>query len=257
MAIEGRLQDMSVVDIIQLNCRNREEALVTVRNGDQEGTIYFADGQVIHAVQDEEVGQEAVYRLLKWEEGRFVIEKGVESPKDSINVPWSTLLMQNLHRIDEERGVEAQEAGDDGLLRELADRLDGFVAAAAIDADGEPLSHLVLEEDFDVEKAIRSLSGMVTQVSKTLEAAEAGTFKEAITITSGYRFIIRPIGDQQAYVQIILDSAGNVGAARMYLAAYLPDRGEELLEKGGGHIDDSQAGDVRVEDGPVFEFELE
>lgn len=252
MAIEGNLQDMSMVDIIQLNCRSRESASVTVRDGDHKGVIYFAAGQVTHAIHNGEKGEEAIYQLLKCKKGHFVIEKGVESPERSIDVPWSTLLMRNLHRLDNERDRKNR---DNEPLRELADRLDSVVAASTIDGEGETLSYLMLDGASDVEKTLNSLSAMTLQVARTLDAADAGSLVETITITSKYRFITRPVSDCQAYVQLVLNSDSSIGAARMHLAAYLAVHREELLEK-GGCIDQKQTKKPQAEDVPVFEFEL-
>ncbi len=52
MAIEGDLHDMNLAEIIQLNCRNAEEARVSLSHEGRSGTLYFADGQVVHATHE-------------------------------------------------------------------------------------------------------------------------------------------------------------------------------------------------------------
>jgi predicted regulator of Ras-like GTPase activity (Roadblock/LC7/MglB family) len=234
VAVKGSLRDISLVDIIQLNCRNQEEAAVTLNHDQRQGTIYFAGGEIVHAEHEQDSGNEAIYQLLKWEDGEFVIEKQVASPQHSIQIPWRALLMQSLQRIDEEKGLaqEAAEAGlDRDVLQELADRLDGFVAILVINAEGTVITHLVVDDDFDLQQAVTSLSETVQQAEGSLAAMNAGAFEEKITITTQYHFITRPIGRTDKYVQIILNGDGNIGAARMYLAAYLVTREEELLEQ--------------------------
>jgi hypothetical protein len=229
MAIEGNLQDMSLVDIIQLRCRDSVPSAVWLTKGDKEGAIYFDDGQVLHAVHNGDRGEEAFYQLLKWQDAHFVIEKDVKSGEQSIQTPWRPLLMQSLQRLDKERGREGVDGmAGEGPLRELADRLDQVVAIFALDDEGEATATLVEDEAFAAEAALASLADTIDRVLGTLSAMNAGTFEETITVTSRYRFITRPIGDDRRCVQVILDSEGNIGAARMQLAAYLVTREEDL-----------------------------
>jgi hypothetical protein len=231
MSIEGNLQDMSLVDIIQLRCRDSEPSAVLLTKGDREGAIYFNGGQVLHAVHDGDQGKEAFYQLLSWQDAHFVIEKGLESADQSIHTPWRPLLMQSLQRLDEERANETEEPKDvagEGTLRELADRLDHVVAVLALSDDGASPTTLVEDETFAVEAATASFSDTVERVVGTLSAMNAGAFEETITITSRYRFITRSVDDSQCCVQVVLDSDGNIGAARMHLAAYLATREEGL-----------------------------
>jgi hypothetical protein len=241
MAIEGSLKDMSLVDIVQLNCRSNAEARVALRHGEQSGAIYFTGGQVVHAESGPVQGEEAFYQLMRWrDDGDFVIERDVSSPQQSIGIPWTALLMRTLQRIDEERGVEergggatsSQETGDRQMLEELADRVDGFLAGAVTDAEGAALASLIRDDAFDAERVMTSLTRMVQQVNETLGVMDAGQFEETITITSRYRFITRPADQEssdRSYVQVIIDAGGNIGAARMYLAAYLLTQEEETL----------------------------
>jgi hypothetical protein len=233
MAIEGSLKDMSLVDIVQLNCRSKAEARVALRHGEQSGAIYFTGGQVVHAECGSDRGEEAFYQLMQWRNGEFVIERDVPSPRHTIKIPWTGLLMQTLQRIDEERGVSAtapEETGDRQMLEELADRIDGFLAGAVTDTEGTALASLVRDDALDADGVMASLTRKVQQVNETLGVMDAGQFEETITITSRYRFITRP-ADQApsspSYVQVIIDAEGNIGAARMYLAAYLLTQEEE------------------------------
>lgn len=234
MAIEGSLRDMSLVDIIQLNCRSGEETRLSLSSGSRTGALYFAGGQIVHIESDDEQGEEALYRLLKWRDGRFVIERGIASPRQTIEVPWTALLMRSMKRLDEEQDAagEIDEHTLREILQELADRVDGFVAARIADGKGQGLIHLVTEEDLDVERTMASLAHIVQQVEDALAVMDAGDLQESITLTARYRFITRPIGNSPYYAQVILGSGGNIGAARMYLVAYLATR-EDLVSPEG------------------------
>jgi hypothetical protein len=168
---------------------------------------------------------------LKWEDADFVIEKGVESPDRSIHINWKPLLMQCLQRIDEDRHNDQE--SDEGrtnedTLRELADRLDNVVAIFALDGGDTVLASLLEDELLDTEIAVTALSGMTVRIQDALSASRAGAFEENIIMTSQYRFITRPIDDGQCCVHLVLNGNGNIGAARMHLAAYLALQGKKL-----------------------------
>lgn len=112
------------------------------------------------------------------------------------------------------------------VLQELADSIDDFVAASVVGQDGMSVANLVVERGFNEERAAASLSQLVKQSRDSSEAMDAGAFEESITTSERYMFITRPIGNDTFFVQIVLKSEGNVGAARMYLQEFE----EELLE---------------------------
>lgn len=78
MALEGSLRDMSLVDLIRfLRMRSRSGVLVLTA-GAQRGTIYVSVGHIIDAAlahgPERQAGasaEEAVLRMLQWEEGSF------------------------------------------------------------------------------------------------------------------------------------------------------------------------------------------
>ncbi len=229
MSVQGDLKDLELLEIIQLNCRSKQNARVTVENGQRDGTLYFAGGNVIHATYENLSGEEAVYQLLGWQEGHFIIDRGVNSPQKTIQIPWSALLLQAMKYLDEKRSQAEQEkrraddAKADTLLEELADRLIGVIAIQVADAQGS-VADLIVDDTFEKDKTT-ALAHIVEQAGKTLEMIEAGSFVETITTTEKYRFIIRPIDQSHYYIRIILQSDGSVGAARMYLA----DMEDDLL----------------------------
>jgi predicted regulator of Ras-like GTPase activity (Roadblock/LC7/MglB family) len=106
------------------------------------------------------------------------------------------------------------------VLQELADDLDDFVAASVVGADGMSVANLVVERDFDEEKAAAALSQLVKQANESAEAMEAGKFEETITSSERYMFITRPIGNGKFFTQVVLKADGNIGAARMYINEY-------------------------------------
>ena len=99
--VRGNLRTLSLPSIVQVNCAEGNLARLRVRHQGREGSIYFADGNVVHAEMDGEVGEEVVYELLTREDGDFFLEMGVEPPRRTITTNWSGLLLEGMRRIDE------------------------------------------------------------------------------------------------------------------------------------------------------------
>jgi predicted regulator of Ras-like GTPase activity (Roadblock/LC7/MglB family) len=234
MAIEGDLHDMNLAEIIQLNCRNAEEARVSLSHEGRSGTLYFANGQVVHATHEGHSGEEAIYEMLSWPDGHFVIERDIASPQKTVHLPWSVLLLHGMQRLDEAQAQEGKEVRAErtesaqnaqGVLQELADSLDGFVAASVVDEQGVVVS-LVQNERFDEKQAAAILSQETRQINQVSEAMNAGAFEESITTTEKYLFVTRPIGQGRYYAQVVITPDGNIGAARMYLA----DKAQDVFD---------------------------
>ena len=100
-ALEGNLQMMSLASIIQINCEERNQAQLTLNHLGKLGTIFFNNGEMVHAKTGDLVGDEAIYAMLGWEEGTFKAKMGVEPGLITIDKNWSGLLLEGMRRIDE------------------------------------------------------------------------------------------------------------------------------------------------------------
>lgn len=100
-ALEGNLQMMSLASIIQINCEERNKAQLSLNYQGNVGTIFFNEGEIVHAEEGELIGEEAIYSLLGWEEGTFMLKMGVDPGLLTIDKNWSGLLLEGMRRIDE------------------------------------------------------------------------------------------------------------------------------------------------------------
>src|SRR4051794_12627034 len=78
MALEGCLQDMSLVDLIQIFRMGPKTGVLLLSSGSERGVIYVSAGQLVDAAivrgperQVLAVGEEAVLQLLQWEDASF------------------------------------------------------------------------------------------------------------------------------------------------------------------------------------------
>ena len=99
--VRGNLRSISLPNIVQISCTEREQARLRVRRRGQEGYVFFTDGNVVHATLGSRVGEEAIYELLTWEGGDFELEMGVPAPERTVTTGWSGLLLEGMRRIDE------------------------------------------------------------------------------------------------------------------------------------------------------------
>jgi DNA-binding response OmpR family regulator len=97
----GSTQDMAVVDLLQTFEVSRKGGVVHLRGPTQEGHIYFRDGKVIDAELGRLRGEEAIYRVLIWNEATFEVEFRSIPNEDVIGGSTQAILMEGMRRVDE------------------------------------------------------------------------------------------------------------------------------------------------------------
>jgi len=97
----GALHNLHLSEIAQMLALGGKTACVTVASNGREGRVWFRDGAVAHARVGEERGEEAFYELLGWRAGRFFIEHGSTTQRQTIDKDTMYLLMEGLRRDDE------------------------------------------------------------------------------------------------------------------------------------------------------------
>jgi predicted regulator of Ras-like GTPase activity (Roadblock/LC7/MglB family) len=149
MPLEGSLEELSLTNIIQVNCNEMNTATVRLAREDDEGLLCFAEGAIVHAAVGHLVGEEAVYELLSWPDGNFIVEQDQPAPQRTISGNWNSLLLEGIRRIDEselpaaepvEVGQVYLEAVDEGdemtrVARALR-QVDGVEGSVIISRDG-------------------------------------------------------------------------------------------------------------------------
>ncbi len=101
MPVVGSLKDLSLTSLIQLNCTEMHSAKLSIWHQGREGIISFAGGAIVHAEVGDVVGEDAVYELLCWPDGSFVVEMQVVPSQRTVTSNWKMLLLEGLRRIDE------------------------------------------------------------------------------------------------------------------------------------------------------------
>lgn len=105
MALIGNLKDLKLVNIIQINCIERNVAKLSIMSTNKEGVLFFRNGAIVHAEYDPYVGVRAVHEMLSINEGQFKVEAGLESPTQTINQPWNSVVLEGMRLVDENKSL--------------------------------------------------------------------------------------------------------------------------------------------------------
>src|SRR5574341_2242550 len=98
MPLQGSLKDMSLANLIQVNCQEMRSARLSLSHQGQTADIFLADGQVVHAQSGAQQGEPVVYEALTWDAGSFALDLDVPAPTHTIQTPWNALLLEGMKR---------------------------------------------------------------------------------------------------------------------------------------------------------------
>lgn len=161
---QGAVAGLSLTDVIQLKGHNKYTGAITVEYGDRQGVIYFVDGEIIHAEQGGESGEQAIYQIIKWPGGTFNIHPEMTSNVCTIHYRTDFLLLEALRRMDEENAGGGDKSSVPGpsvtprrTMSKIAARLQelpNITYAVLLDKQGAAL------QDNSIEAAALSAKGM-------------------------------------------------------------------------------------------------
>lgn len=101
--IEGRLEEMNVIDLLQSLELGQKSCSLAITHGDETCRVFLEDGQVYDAVLGSIPGDEAVYKILEWNQGSFEIDFNGTSSERRTTRSTQGLLMEGLRLLDEAR----------------------------------------------------------------------------------------------------------------------------------------------------------
>ncbi|MDY6875549.1 MAG: response regulator [Chloroflexota bacterium] len=234
-SVQGNLHSLSLPSIIQINCTERNQAHLRLRRRGQEGSIFFADGNIVHAASGSQVGEETVYELLTWEYGDFELEMGVPPPEQTITTNWSGLLLEGMRRIDERtakwKGLDELEKQEeinemaklDSLLKEMASEIPGFIAAGISGMDGLAIASYSVVPEFDIEMASAQFALVMKLVQKTV--GQMGDVVEDNLVTANHAYmLVYLLGDGSYWLGMAVDKdTASLGNVRLMARNYATD----------------------------------
>ncbi len=99
--LRGSLAQMNVIDLLQSLELGRKTCSLTFTNSNEHCELFFTDGQINHAAYGPMLGDDAVYKVLTWTGGNFLIDFEGHSSSQTITKSTQGLLMEGLRLLDE------------------------------------------------------------------------------------------------------------------------------------------------------------
>jgi CheY-like chemotaxis protein len=101
--IQGRLEEMSMIDLMQSLEMGQKSCRLMVRQDAEHGELYFANGQCRDAKIGNVEGDDAVYKVLLWTAGEFEIDFNAANASTRTTTTKNTtgLLMEAMRLMDE------------------------------------------------------------------------------------------------------------------------------------------------------------
>jgi CheY-like chemotaxis protein len=99
--IQGRLEEMSILDLMQSLEMGQKSCRLTIRHADNTCEIFFSEGQCADARLGSLEGEAAVFEVVRWPAGNFEIDFNSAPTRTTISRTTTGLLMEALRLIDE------------------------------------------------------------------------------------------------------------------------------------------------------------
>jgi CheY-like chemotaxis protein len=99
--IQGRLEEMSVTELMQSLEMGQKTCRLTLRRGEEEAELYFNAGQCKHAELGGTQGDAVAYQVIGWPDGEFEIEFGATAERETTTLSTTGLLMEAMRLMDE------------------------------------------------------------------------------------------------------------------------------------------------------------
>jgi CheY-like chemotaxis protein len=111
--VRGNLLQMNVIDLMQSLEMGRKSCQLKLNNAGEKCEVFFVEGQVKHATYGPLLGDEAVFKVLRWSGGNFELNFEGKTDQETTRLNTQGLLMEGLRLLDEsQRDAEADVAED-------------------------------------------------------------------------------------------------------------------------------------------------
>lgn len=107
--IQGRLEEMSILDILQSLEMGQKSCRLTIRHEMDACELFFSGGQCVDGQLGPLEGEEAVFQVMRWPGGDFEIDFNSSPTRTTISRSTTGLLMEGLRLMDESQRDGATE----------------------------------------------------------------------------------------------------------------------------------------------------
>jgi hypothetical protein len=139
--VRGNHSQMNVIDLMQSLEMGRKSCQLKLNNAADKCEVFFAEGQVKHATYGFLVGDEAVFKVLRWTGGNFELNFEGKTDQETTKLNTQGLLMEGLRLLDESQRDGAADTGT------VEDSSNSAATSTATAVSGGPRSGRAEEED--------------------------------------------------------------------------------------------------------------
>ncbi|GAP12590.1 uncharacterized distant relative of homeotic protein bithoraxoid [Longilinea arvoryzae] len=216
--MQGTLADMTITDLIQHNCMEQKTARLTLRHANQSAIVFFQDGNMTHAVCGNVEGEEAVYQIIRWEDGEFSLDAGITSPKTTITQNWSGILLEGARLLDENAneidqlfdqplvtGLDTMAQKIEDILKEMGNEITGFVAGMVVGMDALPIAVYSKEKE-DVDMVSAQMTLLLKLVDTSVSKLDSSIVMKDNLLTARNAYVLmHHLPDKKHFIGIIAD----------------------------------------------------
>jgi len=102
----GVLRQVSLQDVIQMECLNRNSSILEVNAGQWQGEIFIKRAPSFMRIAADRNGEAGLNKILALKGGEFNLRPYVEPPQQTIDGSWEFLLMEAAQARDEAGEIE-------------------------------------------------------------------------------------------------------------------------------------------------------
>jgi hypothetical protein len=99
--VRGNLSQMNVIDLMQSLEMGRKSCQLSLSYEGDKCEVFFVEGQVKHATYGSLVGDQAVFKVLRWTGGNFQLNFEGKTDQETTQLNTQGLLMEGLRLLDE------------------------------------------------------------------------------------------------------------------------------------------------------------
>jgi len=137
--VRGNLSQMNVIDLMQSLEMGRKSCQLSLSNEGDKCEVFFVEGQVKHATYGSLIGDQAVFKVLRWTGGNFQLNFDGKTDQETTQLNTQGLLMEGLRLLDE--------SSRDGGGEPEAAPVEAASAPVAATAPSVPVSRRKDEEE--------------------------------------------------------------------------------------------------------------
>jgi hypothetical protein len=202
--VEGDLLDLTLPSLLQALTREKSSAVLRLQRGTDEGadqgSVYFREGALVHALYGDTVGDDAMYQLLGWSEGRFRLTRDADQQPRTVTAKLANFI-SNADAAPPTSGATSSNdevSNDEKLLHDLLTRL------TRLEQDKVRL------EDGQVEPGAAPALLLVATVVNSMIAVVTQRCTDSDVLPSR---VLPRLAEQQPYTQLLGEDAERISVA--------------------------------------------